>query len=223
MKTTTSTFAKIGVAAGGLLVAAALSVAAQTSGWTAAPSNPPGGNVAAPINVGSSYQAKTGLLGLSSLQFNPGGASNVIAGAVLTAADQYGTVQWATSTSGQSCPNGQYVTGFNVDNTLICGGTQVSLASVSLNDDEQVYVNFTGNTVTLTNMTRGGATLISYHFGSPSGMPQDGKALQLTNVVGRNQPTIIQQPSSSNNYTTIVKIWDGQSGASTYSFDLNYQ
>ncbi|MDE2038341.1 MAG: hypothetical protein KGI69_03950 [Patescibacteria group bacterium] len=105
MKTTTSTFAKIGVAAGGLLVAAALSVAAQTSGWTSAPSNPPSGNVAAPINVGSSYQVKTGILGLSNLQFLPlqynpkGGTPNVPVGDVLTAVDNYGTVGWQTLSS----------------------------------------------------------------------------------------------------------------------------
>lgn len=88
------------LAIGFLAGASALSALAQTGTWTAPTSAPPGGNVSAPLNVGSGVQAKTGLLGLSSLQFNPGGASNVISGSVLTAMDNYGTVGWAASAGG---------------------------------------------------------------------------------------------------------------------------
>lgn len=91
------------VAAGFLLGATALSALAQTSGtWTAPTAVPPSGNIAAPINAGPTAQAKTGLLGLSSFQFDPGGSSTITPGSVLTAADNQGTVEWAPSSGSGS-------------------------------------------------------------------------------------------------------------------------
>ena len=53
------------LAAGFLLGATALSALAQTSGtWTPPTALPPGGNIAAPINVGSSWQSRAGTLGV---------------------------------------------------------------------------------------------------------------------------------------------------------------
>ena len=100
MKSSASFLSKIGLTAGALIAAVALSALAQTSGWTSAPATPPNGNVAAPINVSLSAQAKTGLLGLSALQFNPGGASNIATGSVMTASDQFGDVGWSPAASG---------------------------------------------------------------------------------------------------------------------------
>jgi len=79
---------------GFLAGASALSALADTTNWTAPTVPPPGGNIAAPINVGDVTQAKTGLLGLKALQFEPDGATNIVVGSVLTAQDQYGTVAW---------------------------------------------------------------------------------------------------------------------------------
>lgn len=82
--------------AGFLAGATALSVFADTT-WTAPTAPPPGGNVAAPINVGSFSQAKTGLLGLASLLFLPTGQSTVAPGSVLVASTTGdGLVAWGT-------------------------------------------------------------------------------------------------------------------------------
>jgi len=79
---------------GALIGASALSVWAQTSGtWTAPTATPPGNNIAAPINVSTAPQSKSGLLGLSNFLFNPVGTSGSVAtGSVLTAMDSDGTV-----------------------------------------------------------------------------------------------------------------------------------
>ena len=92
---------------GALIGASALSVWAQSSGsWTAPTATPPGNNIAAPINVSTAPQAKSGLLGLSNFLFNPAWTSGSVAtGSILTALDSDGTVGWGTggSGSGGSC------------------------------------------------------------------------------------------------------------------------
>ncbi len=88
------------LAAGFLIGATALSALADTGNtWTPPSATPPGGNVAAPINVGSVAQAKTGLLTLGNFQFDPGGASNITPGWVLTATNGNGAVAWAQAGS----------------------------------------------------------------------------------------------------------------------------
>ena len=62
--------------------------------------------MAAPINVGALTQAKTGLLGLSALQFNPLGSSNVATGSVMTAIDSLGDVAWAPPSAAASSSGG---------------------------------------------------------------------------------------------------------------------
>ena len=81
---------------GFLLGASALSALAAGS-WSAPTAPPPGGNVAAPINVGVAGgpgQSKLDLLGLSNFLFNPTGVNNITPGYVLTALDANGNVGW---------------------------------------------------------------------------------------------------------------------------------
>jgi len=101
---TTSIINKIATIVGLSLGAFGLSVFAQT--WTPAPPNPPSGNVAAPVNIGSVLQTRIGDLvingGLSvggigilsnNFVFKPS-AAPVTVGSVLTAKDTGGTVEW---------------------------------------------------------------------------------------------------------------------------------
>ena len=96
----------------------AFAFVAVASTWTAPSATPPGNNVPAPINVGPNTdssgnpltQVKSdglvmqGLLALSTLQFNPGGASNVAPGSTLTASDANGDVQWTATASCSNSP-----------------------------------------------------------------------------------------------------------------------
>jgi hypothetical protein len=51
-------------------------------------------------------------------------------------------------------------------------------------------------------------------------MPRDDVRVRLDRNDGRGQIRIIQQPSSRNNYTTLVRIEDPRSGRDHYSFTL---
>jgi hypothetical protein len=99
---------------GGFIGASALVAFATSVQWTQAPANPPScdnsiSGCNAPLNVSGAAQTKSGILGLSNLQFLPASmittvngvaTGNVPAGSVLTAADNSGTVKWAPAGSG---------------------------------------------------------------------------------------------------------------------------
>jgi len=86
----------------------AFAFVAMAGTWTPPAGAPPTNNVPFPINVGPNTDASgnpltqvksdalvvQGLLGLSSLQFNPGGLSNIVPGSTLTASDNKGDAQW---------------------------------------------------------------------------------------------------------------------------------
>jgi hypothetical protein len=110
MKKSSALLTRIAILSG--LALGAFAFSAVAGSWTAAPPNPPNNNADAPINVGgggpvgtaSNYaQSKSGLLALASLMFDPGGATNIPVGSVLTAVDNYGTVGWGATGSGGSC------------------------------------------------------------------------------------------------------------------------
>ena len=138
---TTSFFARVGVAAGGMLGALALSAFAATT-WTAPASTPPSGNVDAPLNIGSTIQTKSG----GSIQINGGfgiaGGPFVYRpttapaiGQVLTAADTSGKIVWANSasnvTSGGSASNYyfQLGTGLLIQGGITYPGTQQKITT----------------------------------------------------------------------------------------------
>jgi hypothetical protein len=53
-----------------------------------------------------------------------------------------------------------------------------------------------------------------------SGIPQTGAQVGIANLSGRGSVEVIQQPSSANGYTAVIRIRDPQSGYGTYSFNL---
>jgi hypothetical protein len=100
-------------------LALALSIGiSYVSAWTAPTATPPGGNVAAPINVSSSSQIKTGDLSVWSLIGNSVTtnslrvASGAAAGRVLTS-DASGNASWQVASGGTaySAGNGLTLTG----------------------------------------------------------------------------------------------------------------
>jgi hypothetical protein len=106
----------IGVGAGAIILGLGIQYAAAA--WTAAPSSPPNGNVAAPINVSGGgesgttvySQIKTGLLTLENLTaVNLNVASGTIAAGNVLTSDANGNASWEGATGGggsvSSIPN----------------------------------------------------------------------------------------------------------------------
>ncbi len=130
----TLTFASVVI--GALLGASALSVLAQTSGsWTAPTVAPPGGNVAAPLNIGTTLQEKLGSLLIDG---NLGVLGNLViatgtpsAGKVLTALNNTGLVAWgdASASGGASTGTG----GCNTVNIPPSASNQAANLSLLIN------------------------------------------------------------------------------------------
>jgi hypothetical protein len=55
------------------------------------------------------------------------------------------------------------------------------------------------------------------------GIPRGSSAVSVQQNQGRGSVSVVQQPSSYNGYTTVLRVNDPQSGASYYDFDLYWQ
>jgi hypothetical protein len=125
----------LGTLVGGFTLGAGVLVAlAQTTGWTAAPGTPPSSNVAAPLNVSSNTQTKTGLLGLANLLVS--GTFSLYAsttpGQVLAALDNAGTVGWKTVSSGGDKLIGVAATGISTSASVaIPAGSTYAIIDVT--------------------------------------------------------------------------------------------
>ena len=93
----------------GVIIGASALSAFATGTWTAPTATPPGGNVAAPINVGNFTQEKAAGLWLHGGLAVDGNlivaTGTPVAGKVLTAVDGTGLATWGTGSGGSSAGN----------------------------------------------------------------------------------------------------------------------
>jgi len=45
----------------------------------------------------------------------------------------------------------------------------------------------------------------------------------VADQTGRGSVSVVQQPSSWNNYTAVIRVYDPRSGYGAYSFDLGWR
>ena len=55
------------------------------------------------------------------------------------------------------------------------------------------------------------------------GLPRRDVQVVVTDVSGRGSVSVVQQPSSYNNYTTVIRVTDRQSGYGGYRFDVSWR
>jgi hypothetical protein len=55
------------------------------------------------------------------------------------------------------------------------------------------------------------------------GLPRTDAQVFVTDVYGRGSVSVVQQPSSYNNYTAVIRVYDPRPGYGDYSFDLNWR
>jgi hypothetical protein len=87
--------------------------------------------------------------------------------------------------------------------------------------DGEVIVRFRGNNAWVENLSGQGSWNERYRFNAP--LQSGVQFVNLNNVRGRGEIVVIEQPSRRNNFTACVLIRDRQSGASFYSFNLNWE
>lgn len=55
------------------------------------------------------------------------------------------------------------------------------------------------------------------------GLPRNDVQVTVTDYSGRGTVSVVQQPSSRNGYTAVIRVYDPRSGYGGYSFDVSYR
>ena len=55
------------------------------------------------------------------------------------------------------------------------------------------------------------------------GLPRDDVYVTVTDQSGRGSVSVVQQPTSRNNYTAVIRVYDPRSGYGDYRFDVSYR
>ena len=55
------------------------------------------------------------------------------------------------------------------------------------------------------------------------GLPRNDVQVVVTDQTGRGSVSVVQQPSSYNNYTAVIRVYDPRPGYGAYNFDLGWR
>jgi hypothetical protein len=86
--------------------------------------------------------------------------------------------------------------------------------------DDTVNISFRGMQTWETVVSGKGANDVHSHVFSA--LPAQTVNVMLSNIIGRGQVVLLQQPHRRNNYTAVVRIIDPQPGRSEYHFRLTW-
>ena len=87
------------------------------------------------------------------------------------------------------------------------------------NVDGELEIRLQNGRVDYRNLSGAQPTNIRLDRGNMS-MPQNGSQVAISQGSGRGSITVVQQPSSWNGYTTVIRVRDPQGGYGSYDFDL---
>jgi hypothetical protein len=90
------------------------------------------------------------------------------------------------------------------------------------NVDGQLEIRIQNGRVNYRTLSGAQPTAIRANAGNVS-IPRGNALVSVQQNQGRGSVTVVQQPSSYNGYTTVLRVNDPQSGASYYDFDLYWQ
>jgi hypothetical protein len=108
-------------------------------------------------------------------------------------------------------PNGQY--GQYGDRTML---------HWSGNVDDQLEIRIQGNRVDYRTLSGSQPTSVRSDRANLA-MPRQGAQVSVIQNQGRGQVWVVEQPTSLNGYTTVLRIRDPQSGSGFYDFNLMWQ
>lgn len=87
--------------------------------------------------------------------------------------------------------------------------------------DRELKIEWRG--VDVQSRNQNGEAAREVHSSVSNGLPGSGVRVELSVREGRGDVSIIQQPSSSNGYTCILRIRDPQTGFGRYDFDVTWR
>jgi hypothetical protein len=100
-------------------------------------------------------------------------------------------------------------------------GRQVSALRWSGDVDDQLEIRIQGNRIDYRTLSGKSVRNVRANLVG-GGLPRNDVQVFVTNENGRGSVSVVQQPSSYNNYTTVIRVYDPRPGYGGYSFDIGY-
>ena len=108
--------------------------------------------------------------------------------------------------------NGGYGNGSSARNALRWSGDVDDAVEIRIQGDRVEYRTLSGKSLrnVRADLVRGG-------------LPRSDVQVFVTDQTGRGSVSVVQQPSSYNNYTTVIRVYDPRPGYGTYDFDVSWR
>jgi len=88
--------------------------------------------------------------------------------------------------------------------------------------DDALEIRIQGNRIDYRTLSGKSVKHVRADFAN-GGLPRNDVQVFLTDQTGRGSVSVVQQPSSWNNYTAVIRVYDPRSGYGAYSFDLGWR
>lgn len=102
------------------------------------------------------------------------------------------------------------------------GSNDVSALRWTGEVDDALEIRIQGNRVDYRTLNGKSVRNVRADLGR-GGLPRTDAQVFVTDVYGRGSVSVVQQPSSHNNYTAVIRVYDPRPGYGDYSFDLNWR
>ena len=87
--------------------------------------------------------------------------------------------------------------------------------------DDALEIRIQGNHIDYRTLSGKSVRHVRADFAN-GGLPRNDVQVFVTDQTGRGSVSVVQQPSSWNNYTAVIRVYDPRSGYGAYSFDLGW-
>ena len=88
--------------------------------------------------------------------------------------------------------------------------------------DDALEIRIQGNRIDYRTLRGKSVRRVRADFAN-GGLPRNDVQVFVTDQTGRGSVTVVQQPSSWNNYTAVIRVYDPRPGYGAYSFDLGWR
>ena len=88
--------------------------------------------------------------------------------------------------------------------------------------DDALEIRIQGNRIDYRTLSGKSVRHVRADFAN-GGLPRNDAQIFVTDQTGRGSVSVVQQPSSWNNYTAVIRVYDPRPGYGTYSFDLGWR
>jgi len=118
---------------------------------------------------------------------------------------------WGRDNGGWGGGNGGYGRGY--DRNLVRWAGDV---------DDALEIRIQGNRIDYRTLSGKSVRHVRADFAN-GGLPRNDAQVFVTDQTGRGSVSVVQQPSSWNNYTAVIRVYDPRPGYGAYSFDLGWR